>query len=280
MRTPRYKYVNVSSFIHSLNPISKAIWLICVSILSFILPDPLLIGILFLSVLLVGVLANLGARRLISAMRSLSPLLLFLCFSPSFMLLPGIQELSQSSSLIFLFLEGIKYGLTLAFRIATMIYSTVIFLMTTKMKDFVYSMAKIGVPYRYAYMVIIVFRLIPTFESEMERIRHAQMARGLGLEKTGLFKKYRNYIKYTLRPLLISSLRRGIALAISMDSACFGIFKKRTYIDEIKLSSRDIAFSIAVTLITVSICFAIFTGMLPTIFNLSEKIQKMLFPSG
>jgi len=196
------------------------------------------------------------------------------------MLLPGIQELSQSSSLIFLFLEGIKYGLTLAFRIATMIYSTVIFLMTTKMKDFVYSMAKIGVPYRYAYMVIIVFRLIPTFESEMERIRHAQMARGLGLEKTGLFKKYRNYIKYTLRPLLISSLRRGIALAISMDSACFGIFKKRTYIDEIKLSSRDIAFSIAVTLITVSICFAMFTGMLPTIFNLSEKIQKMLFPSG
>ena len=265
---------------HSLSPVSKTVWLVCVSVLAFVLPDPLWLSLLFLSVLSVGLAARLGWGRLLDAMRPLRPLLLIMLFSPAFMLLPGLQELSPGSSPPMLLLEGIMYGLTLTLRFACMIYSALIFLMTTKMKDFVYSMARLGVPYRYAYMVITVFRLIPLFETEVNNVRHAQMARGLGLEKTGVLRKYANYIKYTVKPMLISSLRRGMALAISMDSACFGIYKKRTYIHEVNNSRADFVFSAAISLLTVLIFYASFTGMLLPLFNFSETIKTLLFPSG
>ncbi len=148
------------------------------------------------------------------------------------------------------------------------------------MKDFVYSMTKLGMPYRYAYMIITVFRLIPLLEDEVNNIGQAQMARGLGFERTGVFRKYSNYIKYTVKPVLISSLRRGRALAISMDSACFGIYNKRTYVDEVNNSKADFAFSIVVSVLTVLILYATFTGVLTPLFSFSETIKALLFPSG
>ena len=75
---PRYRYVNTSSPIHGLDAASKGIWLLAINILAFLLPDPFWLGLLFLSAVVVGLLANLGWRRLCVAFRSLKSLVLFL----------------------------------------------------------------------------------------------------------------------------------------------------------------------------------------------------------
>ena len=100
------------------------------------------------------------------------------------------------------------------------------------------------------------------------------------LEKTGLLRRYGNYMNYTVKPILISSLRRGIDLATSMDSACFGIYGKRTYLQEVNSSGTDFLFSSLILLPTTLILYASFTGGLPIFFSFSEAVKKLFFPSG
>jgi len=277
---PRYTYMSAHSKFHDLNPISKALWLLCVSVLAVLVSDIAWLSLVFLYVFATGLLARLGLRRLLGAMKPLRPLIIILLFSPTFMLLPGLRDLSFDSSPVMLLVEGVAYGITLTLRFSCLIYAALVFMMTTKLKDFVYAMTKLGVPYRYGFMLITIFRLIPSFEMDANNVRYAQMARGLRLDKTGNLKKYVNFIKYTVKPLLISSLRRGLVLATSMDSACFGAYEKRTYLDDVTISRTDIAFSSILLLITVLIIYASFAGRLPVLFNFSETIRRFFFPSG
>lgn len=272
--------MSAHSKFHDLNPISKALWLLCVSVLAVLVSDIAWLSLVFLYVFATGLLARLGLRRLLGAMKPLRPLIIILLFSPTFMLLPGLRDLSFDSSPVMLLVEGVAYGITLTLRFSCLIYAALVFMMTTKLKDFVYAMTKLGVPYRYGFMLITIFRLIPSFEMDANNVRYAQMARGLRLDKTGNLKKYVNFIKYTVKPLLISSLRRGLVLATSMDSACFGAYEKRTYLDDVTISRTDIAFSSILLLITVLIIYASFAGRLPVLFNFSETIRRFFFPSG
>lgn len=280
MITPRYTYVNVHSKFHDLNPISKALWLLCVNVLAVLVSDITWLSLIFLLVFATGLVAKLGLRRLLGAMKPLRPLIIILFFSPTFMLLPGFRDLSLDSSPVMLLVEGVAYGITLTLRFSCVIYAAFVFMMATKLKDFVYAMTKLGVPYRYGFMLIIIFRLIPSFEMEANNVTYAQMARGLRLEKTGILRRYVNFIKYTVKPVLISSLRRGLVLATSMDSACFGAYEKRTYIDNVTESRTDIIFSSILLSTTVLIVYASFVGRLPILFDFSETIRRFFFPSG
>lgn len=152
--------------------------------------------------------------------------------------------------------------------------------MTTKTKDFVYSITRLGLPYRYGFMLMAIFQLIPSFEAEMNNIKYAQMARGLILEGNTFLKKYKNFFKYTIQPILISALRKGIELSTAMDSACFGIYRNRTYLEGIKYSKLDSILSLISTLSTMLVFYLYITGNLPILFNFSETLRKLLFPSG
>jgi len=278
--TPRYTYVNVHSKFHDLNPISKAIWLLCMNVLAVFVSDIAWLSFIFLLVFATGLMAGLGLKRLLGAMKLLRPLIIILFFSPAFILLPELRSLSPGSSPAMLLIEAIAYGVTLVLRFSCIIYAVLVFMMTTKLKDFVYAITKLGVPYRYSFMLMIIFRLIPSFERDVNNVMYAQMARGLRLDKTSILKRYTNFIKYTVKPVLISSLRKGLTLAISMDSACFGAYKKRTFLDEVTYSRTDLVFSSILLSITVLIVYASFTGRLPTLFNFSETIRRLFFPSG
>ena len=280
MITPKYTYVNVRSKFHDLNPISKALWLLCISILAMLVSDIVWLSLIFLSVFVTGLVAKLGLKRLLSAMRPLRPLIIILLFSPTFMLLPGLGDLTSSSSPIILLIEGIAFGITLALRFGCVIYATLVFMMTTRLKDFVYALTTLGVPYRYGFMLITIFRLIPSFEIEVNNIGYAQMARGLRLEKTGILRRFIRFMKYMVKPMLISSLRRGLTLAISMDSACFGIYEKRTYLDDVAISRADLIFSLILLSVTVLIVYASLVGKLLILFDFSETIRRLFFPSG
>jgi energy-coupling factor transporter transmembrane protein EcfT len=277
----RYGYINVSSRIHDLNPLSKTLWLLCINLLSFLLLDLGWLALLFLSIFGIGLAGKLGWKRLIEAMKPLKFLILIFLIFPPIVTLQGFVAMpSENNSIPGLLVEGIAYGATIALRFGCIMYSAVIFLMTTKTKDFVYSMAKLGLPYRYAFMLMAIFQLIPSFELEANHIKYAQMARGLRLEGSNFFKKYQNFVKYTIQPILISALRKGIELAISMDSACFGIYRNRTYLEEVKSSQFDLIFSLTIILFTTITFYLSITGNLPSILNFSEILKKLLFPSG
>ncbi|MEM3464972.1 MAG: energy-coupling factor transporter transmembrane component T [Thermoproteota archaeon] len=276
----KYTYVNVSSKVHNLNPIVKTLWLLCMNTFAILIWDVAWLFIFFLSIFMVGLAANLGLRRLLEAMKPLKPLIAILLFSPIFMLLPELRALTPDSSPMTLLVEGFAYGITLALRFCCIIYAVFIFMMTTKLKDFAYMLIKLGVPYRYAFMLITAFRLIPSVEKYANNIKHAQMARGLKLEDTAKLKGYVNFIKYTIKPVLISSLRSGLLLAISMDSACFGAYRNRVFLDDVVFSKKDASLCFIILLALALGIYFYSTGRLPVLLDLSEAIRRLFHPSG
>jgi energy-coupling factor transporter transmembrane protein EcfT len=95
---------------------------------------------------------------------------------------------------------------------------------------------------------MVGIRYIPSIEHEAKTIALAQKARGFGLEKAKSVKKAYRLIFERLLSTLVSTLRKGHTTSISMENRCFGLYKKRTNITEIKYKLLDIFF----------ICFCIF----------------------
>ena len=159
-----------------------------------------------------------------------------------------------------------------------MMYSGLIFLMATKPKDFINSLMRIGLPYRYGFALISVFSLIPTFDVEANTIKYAQMARGLDYtgRKYSFIRKATDYFDYTLKPMLISSLRRADMLAISMDSGCFGAYRSRTFLHEMRWKRIDALFTSLVVSLTLLTVYCTLMGYIRPLFDFSTFVKSIL----
>jgi len=132
-------------------------------------------------------------------------------------------------------------------RLAVYLYSsTILYTNTTSNKDFVYSLIKINIPYKYCFSFMVGMRYIPLIEQEARTIALAQKARGFGLEKARNFKKAYQLIFERLLSTLVSILRKGHTTSISMENRCFGLYKKRTNLVNVKFKLRDIIFLLCI----------------------------------
>lgn len=163
---------------------------------------------------------------------------------------------------------AVYYAFKAFFIIITLFTSSIIFTNTTSMKDFVYSLIKLNIPYRYCFNFMVGLRYIPLIEKEARTIALAQKARGFGKEKANTVKKAYNLIFERLISILVSILRKGYVTSISMENRCFGIYKERTYLSEVKFKKKDVAFIV--------FCMIVFTLILLYLFRLLPLPQ---FPS-
>ena len=115
---------------------------------------------------------------------------------------------------------------------------------------------------------MVGIRYIPSIEQEAKTISLAQKARGFGLDKVNSIKKAYKLIFERLVATLISILRKAHITSISMENRCFGLYKKRTNLNEIKFKGIDIVF--------ISSCFFIFGFIL---FYLLGLLPLQQFPS-
>jgi energy-coupling factor transporter transmembrane protein EcfT len=114
------------------------------------------------------------------------------------------------------------------------------------MKDFAYSLMRLKIPYKYCFDFMVGIRYIPLIEREAKTIAMAQKARGFGRERANSIKKAYNLVFERLISTLVSVLRKTHITSISMENSCFGIYKKRTNLTQIKFKSRDIMFIIVI----------------------------------
>jgi energy-coupling factor transport system permease protein len=97
----------------------------------------------------------------------------------------------------------------------------------------------VGVPtHEIALMMSIALRFIPTLWEETDKIRKAQMARGVDFDSGSFFKRMRNYIPILI-PLFLSSFRRAEELAMAMEARCYRGGKGRTKWRELHFSRLD-----------------------------------------
>ena len=247
----KLSYQEGETIIHCLYPLTKLCWLILGTIFAFLLTNGYLLLIVSSVLLIVLLLINhaiwkIRGFRLVAA-TGLILFVLYLIFEKS-----GSTLINFDIPLLRITSGGLNTGLRFSGRFFSIVFLSYIFILTTDPNHLAYSLMRIGLPYRYGFMLVTALRLAPILENEAQTIYRAQLVRGVQYDKKN-FKKLFLLMQQFLTPLLISALQRADKLVFSMEGRGFGRYKERTFRCQTSLTSLDMI---------VSVSLSIFFGML------------------
>ena len=134
---------------------------------------------------------------------------------------------------------GLMIGLLIIGRFIGIIALSWIFINSTNPFSFARSLIKLKIPYRIAYTMSLSLRFAPVFTIETNIIQKAQTARGLNTKPNTILGLV-NLLRYTLIPLIGSTLERIKDITISMEGRGFGCYSERTYIFETPFYLKDL----------------------------------------
>ena len=246
----RLGFLPGKTLIHQLYPVTKFIWLLIISVFLFILDDSRLIGIsaTVLLFILIQISHNIWKIRgfRFALFTGVSIFLMYLFFNKT-----GETLLSIGLKFFDITSGGLEMGLRISGRFLAIIFISYIFILTTNPNQLAYSLMKLGLPYRYGFMLVTALRLAPILEDEGQAIYKAQLVRGVRYDKKGL-KRLLLIIQQFLSPLVFSALQRADKLVFSMEGRGFGRYPTRTFYDQTKPSTIDFTFSIGLLLIIIT----------------------------
>jgi len=223
----KLSYFPGNSFLHRLYPLTKFAWLIVGTLFAFILNQAELLAITALLSLVVLVLIKPNISKVRGFRMALATgiilIALYILFDKQ-----GKTLLDSGIDLLRITSSGFNLGLLISSRFLLIIFLSYLFILTTKPNDLAYALMKIGLPYRYGFMLVTALRLAPILEEEGQTIYKAQLLRGVRYDQGSVFK-IMNLVKQFLTPLLISALRRTDKLVFSMEGRGFGRQTERTF---------------------------------------------------
>jgi len=229
----QYQYKN--TIIHNLNPIVKAFWVIIISLSAFLEQGYLEETFLLLLVLLIGFVSRFPFFRTRS-IRILFFTVLFLAMMQLVFNKHG--EIIADLNLITIYRSGFENAVYIGARFTVIVLISFIFIYTTETNKLLYSLMKMGLPYRFGFAVITSVRLGPILGNEVDQIYYAQLSKGV---KYRIFpiKKFLGTIIQFLRLLMISIIKQVDAMVISMEGRSFGLSTRRSFSREVVFSYID-----------------------------------------
>jgi len=132
---------------------------------------------------------------------------------------------------------GLRQGPALFFRLSVVVLASFILIWTTDTRDLMASMAKAGMPYRFAYAVFLALRFLPLIQREVDAVRDAHRIRGRA-SRTNLSHRVRLWGRYVFT-VLINGLRKAETTSVSLETRAFGAFPTRSYLKEPVFRRRD-----------------------------------------
>ncbi len=228
-----------TSFVHSLDPRTKLVWLLTMFSLAVLFVDPLFTMTIFASIIVVMVTSKLSISRLLPQLRAIA---LVACMSVllwPIWIKPGNVLVSFGSLRITDL--GLFMGVGVAFRLATLMSVGPVFLMTTSQRDFIAGLTHLKLPYKVVFLLSTSFRFLPAVIGEIATITEAQASRGLELDKGSILERFRKRLPILI-PTIILSIKSSQNLAIAIESRAFGAYKDRTCLSELKLRRADCVF--------------------------------------
>jgi energy-coupling factor transport system permease protein len=243
-----FRFRQKDTFMHRLDPRTTLFMAITFSILGLLFLDivPLCLSLL----LMLPFLAV--ARSLRQWARSLK----------------GLAVLAGFILVINTLFTSLSFAISTVLRLVMLMTAFSVFFLTVHPDDFALALVKLRIPYEFAFAFSMAVRYVPTIATETETIRDAQMSRGLELERGNLLQKVRNYIPILI-PIIVSSIRRALQVAESLESRAFGSTTERTSLYELSFRKSDVAMMVLATLLLAAglyVAFVIriiYPGLLP-----------------
>lgn len=244
-----FAYITGTSLMHKLNPISKLIFIALLTIITFLVRSLIILAIISILIILIMLLSQISFKLLLRKLKILFIILIIsLILNLFFNAIPNEEEtvLFYLFNVNFLPIRrlALYFALRAFFILFTLYTSAILFTNTTSTKDFVYSLIRLKLPYKFCFAFMVGVKYIPTIEQEAKTIALAQRARGFSMERVKTFRKAYRFISERLISTLVSILRKGHTTSLSMENRCFGVYKKRTNMVIIRFSVRDFLFII------------------------------------
>ncbi len=148
--------------------------------------------------------------------------------------------------------EGIFLAIAAIMRLFSLAIVSFCVIFTTDPALYAPALAKLGIPYKGAYVVDLALRYLPTYATELETTMNAQMARGYKAKtRGGLFSRIVNTVPLVL-PVTINATLSVYDVADAMELRAFGAKKERTWYRTVQFKHPDY-----VSLAVIGCCIAL-----------------------
>lgn len=220
------QYIIGDSVIHRLDPRSKV--LCCFAIILAVALPHHYIGFLLLNLAaIIGFiyLSHLGLARVLEGLRYLRVLFL-LTFVCQVFLTPG--DILWTLGTLSISRQGIHLGIATFLRLVILYLAASLLSMSTSplqlsagLESLLSPLKYLRVPvHKFAIIINISLRFVPTILEEVELISRAQKSRGARFDSGPLLLRLRTMLALLI-PLLAVSLQRANDLALAMESRCY-----------------------------------------------------------
>jgi len=148
--------------------------------------------------------------------------------------------------------EGLVWGTVTTLKFSIALFSSNLMIMTTKPKEILLSLSKIGIPVKITFVAMTALRFVPVVMEEYYTIMNAQQARGLKIKKLNP-KSIFEGLTTTLTTLIVNIIKRARILALAMETRGFGARVQKVSYEELKMTRRDKTLSAAILVATIII---------------------------
>ena len=240
-------YFKGNTLIHKFDPRTKIILLVFYVLLALIYSDPIYLGAVLLSAIIIWTYSRIPIKevnkiyRYVYATLALLILIQGLSYSDpnATTILRVIPENPLLGNVGALTVEGLIYGIAISERILILMLIGPLVIYTTPLDRLILGLIKFKMPYTLAFIMSTSLNLLPSVQIEIENIQEAQTARAFTKIETGSFmERMKAYIPLMV-PLVVGMVRNSTLLSLAMASRAFGVSTKRTFYHEISLKMRD-----------------------------------------
>lgn len=229
-------YFPAHSILHVLHPFTKFILLLGIGIMIFFVQSAflqsILLALLFLSFLLIKQNPFLYHGMRVTLITAFTIALIQCVFYQEGAAMLQISGWTLTDA-------GLQRAVIISCRFMIIILCSYLFILTTSPSDLAYAFMQVGIPYRYAFMIVTSMRLVPVLSIEGERIMNAQRLRGARYNIKKPATNFYHLITF-LNAVLFSLANRVDRLAISMEGRSFGRYQKRTYRNLLRFRISDV----------------------------------------
>jgi energy-coupling factor transport system permease protein len=219
-------YLERTSALHRLNPVTKLVALLSIILAVFAVPHwwiPL--GIVGVVIVPAAVLGRVGGRLLRLFLILLLPLLVVL-FIIQGLFYPDGSTVLWEWGLAQLTTEGLLFALTIGSRLTALVLGSLVFVLTTDPARLMSALTQVGMSPKIAYVISASLQIIPAFQARAQSILLAQQARGLAIVGSPL-KRARALLPL-LGPLILGMITDVDERSTAMEARAFGATPKPT----------------------------------------------------
>lgn len=239
-------YEEKDCFIHRLSGLSKLIFFLLWTITSMLTYDTRVLGVMLIISFICFKLSKTDWKQVrsifvfILVFLIINVLAIFL-FSPyeGCKIYESRSDLFHIAGNYTLTKEQLFYELNIILKYCTIVPSVFMFITSTNPSEFAASLNRIKLPYTASYSVAIALRYVPDVQSEFNKIKNAQEARGIEMSsKANFFSRLKN-MTAILFPLVFSSMEKIDSVSNAMELRGFGKHKTRTWYSTKILTRSD-----------------------------------------